>query len=227
MKFKSQDIITIICIVTFFFLLCSCSTQSERQKTNSQNKDTIMNKNLDTATLGAGCFWCVEAVFQNLKGVYKVEAGYSGGNTKNPIYEEVSTGATGHAEVTRITFDPKIISFEQLLEVFWRTHDPTTLNRQGADVGTQYRSVIFYNNEDQRKIAEESKQRTDSSGLWADSIITEIQPLEEFYIAEDYHQNYYNNNSNQPYCSAVIAPKLNKFFKEFKHLLKDESNKDD
>lgn len=183
-----------------------------------------MNNNLDTAVLGAGCFWCVEAVFQNLKGVHKVEAGYSGSNVNNPTYDDVCTGTTGHAEVTRITFDPTIISFEQLLEVFWRTHDPTTLNKQGADIGTQYRSVIFYNNEEQRKITEESKQSVDSSGLWNDPIVTEISPLEEFYKAEDYHQNYYNNNSNQLYCSAVITPKLKKFFKEFKHLLKDDSN---
>jgi len=185
-----------------------------------------MSKNLDTATFGAGCFWCVEAVFQNLRGVHKVEAGYSGGKVENPSYDDVCSGTTGHAEVTRITFDPKIISFEQLLEVFWRTHNPTTLNKQGADVGTQYRSVIFYHNDEQRKNAEESKLRIDSSGLWGDSIVTEISPLKDFYAAEDYHQNYYNNNPNQPYCSAVIAPKLKKFFKEFKHLLKDEGDSD-
>ena len=179
-----------------------------------------MNSNLDTAVLGAGCFWCVEAVFQNLKGVYTVEAGYTGGHTKNPTYEEICTGTTNHAEVAHITFDSGVISYEQLLEVFWHTHDPTTLNHQGADVGTQYRSVIFYNNEDQRKIAEESKQNADSSVLWGNPIVTEISPLEEFYIAEDYHQNYYNNNQNKLYCSAVIAPKLKKFFREFKHLLK-------
>jgi peptide-methionine (S)-S-oxide reductase len=185
-----------------------------------------MNNNLDTATFGAGCFWCIEALFQNLKGVHNVEAGYSGGNVKNPTYTDVCTGTTGHAEVTRITFDLEIISFEQLLDVFWRTHDPTTLNRQGADVGTQYRSVIFYNNEEQRKIAGESKQSMGSSGLWKEPIVTEISPLEEFYKAEEYHQNYYSNNSNQRYCLAVKTPKLKKFFKEFKHLLKDGSNAD-
>jgi peptide-methionine (S)-S-oxide reductase len=185
-----------------------------------------MNDNLDTAVLGAGCFWCIEALFQNLKGVHNVEAGYSGSKVKNPTYDDVCTGTTGHTEVTRITFDSEIISFEQLLDVFWRTHDPTTLNRQGADVGTQYRSVIFYNNEEQRKIAEESKQSVGSSGLWKELIVTEIIPLEEFYKAENYHQNYYNNNSNQPYCSAVITPKLKKFLKEFKYLLKDGSNAD-
>ena len=185
-----------------------------------------MNNNLDIATFGAGCFWCVDAVFQNLKGVHKIEVGYSGGNTKKPTYEEVCSGTTNHAEVTRITFDPEIISFEQLLDVFWHTHDPTTLNCQGTDAGTQYRSVIFYNNDEQRKIAEESKQNMGSSGLWNNPIVTEISPLEEFYKAEDYHKNYYNNNSNQPYCSAVVAPKLKNFFKEFKNLLKDESNAD-
>lgn len=207
-------------------MLHSFSIQNKQQKHNSENKETSMNNNLDSATFGAGCFWCVEAVFQNLKGVHKVEAGYSGGNTKKPTYDDVCTGTTGHAEVTRITFNPKIISFEQLLEVFWRTHDPTTLNRQGADVGTQYRSVISCNNDEQRKLAEESKQSADSSGLWKEPIVTEISPLGEFYKAEEYHQNYYSNNSNQPYCSAVVAPKLKNFFKEFKHLLKNESNTD-
>ncbi|MFC2092269.1 peptide-methionine (S)-S-oxide reductase MsrA [Bacteroidota bacterium] len=185
-----------------------------------------MNKNLDTATLGAGCFWCVEAIFQDLKGVHKVKSGYSGGHINNPTYKEVCTGTTGHAEVARIIFDPGIISFEQLLEVFWHTHDPTTLNRQGADVGTQYRSVIFYHNEKQKEIAEISKQKTDSSGLWNAPIVTEVGPLKEYYAAEDYHQNYFNNNTNQPYCSAVIAPKLQKFFKKFGYLLKEEGKTD-
>jgi len=202
------------------------SIQNEQQKQNSDNKETTVNNNLDTATFGAGCFWCVEAIFQNLKGVHRIEAGYSGGNVENPTYDDVCTGTTGHAEVTRITFDPEIIFFKQLLEVFWLIHDPTTLNRQGTDVGTQYRSVIFCNNDEQRKLAEKSKQSVDSSGLWNDPVVTEICPLEEFYVAEDYHQNYYYNNSNQPYCSAVIIPKLKKFFKEFKHLLKDDSNAD-
>lgn len=207
-------------LLMFVSLLISCATQNGYQKRVSENKDTTMNKDLDTAVLGAGCFWCVEAVFQSLKGVHEVEAGYSGGNTKNPTYEEVCTGTTNHAEVTRIIFDPGVISYEQLLEVFWLTHDPTTPNRQGADFGTQYRSVIFYNNEEQRKTAEESMQKTDSSGLWGNPIVTQISPLKEFYIAEDYHQDHYNSNPNKPYCSAVIAPKLKKFFKEFKHLLK-------
>lgn len=181
-----------------------------------------MNKKYETATFGAGCYWCVEAIFQNLKGVVKVEPGFSGGTVKNPAYEEVCTGTTGHAEVAQITFDPKIISYSQLLDVFWHTHDPTTLNRQGEDIGTQYRSVIFYHNDEQKRIAEESKKKTDSSGLWDAPIVTEIVPFTEFYPAPDYHQNYYNNNSNKPYCSLVIAPKLKKFLKEYKNLLKEE-----
>ncbi len=221
----TKKYLTIFLSVSLFSLL-SCSTQKVQQKLQSKNEYNPMNRNLDTAILGAGCFWCVEAVFQNLKGVQKVESGYTGGHVKNPTYEEVCTGTTGHAEVARIIFYPEIITFAQLLKVFWHTHDPTTLNRQGADVGTQYRSVIFYHNDEQRKTAEESKQRTDSSGLWADPIITEISPLGEFYLAEDYHQNYYDNNPNQPYCSMVIASKLQKFFKEFGYLLKVKGKND-
>lgn len=176
---------------------------------------------LEQATFGAGCFWCVEAVFEELKGVKSVEAGYSGGHVKNPSYKEVTTGNTGHAEVTRIAYDPSVISYEQLLEVFWHTHDPTTLNRQGYDVGPQYRSVIFYHNEEQKKIAKQSLEKTDASDLWKDPIVTEIQPLENYYRAENYHQDYYANNPNAGYCQVVIAPKLKKFRKDFSHLLKD------
>lgn len=182
----------------------------------------MKNNKLEIATLGAGCFWCVEAVFQNLRGVEKVESGYSGGKTANPTYEQVCSGKTGHAEVAQITFDPQIISFAELLTVFWHTHDPTTLNRQGADTGTQYRSVIFYHDEEQKRIAEVSKKETDASGLWKDPIVTEIAPFREFFKAENYHQNFYNENPNQPYCTVVIAPKMRKFYKEFSHLLKDK-----
>lgn len=178
-------------------------------------------KNKEEVTLGAGCFWCVEAIFQRVKGVLHVEAGYSGGTVENPTYEQVCTGNTGHAEVIRLEFDPTIVSFETILEVFWHTHDPTTLNRQGADVGTQYRSVIFYHDDKQKKIAEESKQRTQASGLWDDPIVTEISPLINYYKAENYHQNYFNNNPNAGYCSIVIAPKIAKFKKDFPHLLKE------
>ncbi len=178
---------------------------------------------LEKATLGAGCFWCVEAVFQRLKGVKGVVSGYTGGKVPNPTYREICSGLTGHAEVAQITFDPEEVSFEQILEVFWRTHDPTTLNRQGADVGTQYRSAIFYHDDAQKEIAEASKSKTDASDLWANPIVTEISPLPKFYVAEDYHQNYYNENPGQTYCSLVIAPKLAKFFRDFKHLVAEEN----
>jgi len=173
------------------------------------------------ATLGAGCFWCVEAIYQRVNGVITVESGYSGGHVEDPAYREVTSGNTGHAEVIRFTFDPEAITFEELLEVFWHTHDPTTLNRQGADVGPQYRSVIFYHDEDQKRIAEKSMKKTDESDLWDDPIVTEISPLINYYKAEDYHQNYFNENPNAGYCSVVIAPKLAKFKKDFPHLLQD------
>lgn len=178
---------------------------------------------LETATLGGGCFWCIEAIFQDVKGVEKIESGYSGGTTKYPAYQEVCSGTTGHAEVVQITFNPDVISYEQLLEVFWHVHDPTTLNRQGADIGTQYRSVIFYHNDNQKLTAENSKKKTEESGLWSDPIVTEISPYTEFYKAEDYHQDYYNNNREKSYCSYVIAPKVSKFYKEYGYLLKDEA----
>lgn len=171
------------------------------------------------ATFGSGCFWCSEAVFQRLKGVIKVESGYSGGRRENPSYEQVCSGATGHAEVVQVTYDPEIISFEELLEVFWKTHDPTTLNRQGADVGTQYRSVIFYYDDEQKNLAEKYKRKLDEAGIYENPIVTEISPLINFYKAEEYHQDYYNNNSSQPYCSFVITPKLEKFKKVFKEKL--------
>ena len=179
------------------------------------------NEGLDTATFGAGCFWCVEAVFQDLKGVKSVKPGYAGGHVKNPAYKEVCSGRTGHAEVAQIVFDPEVITYEELLEVFWHSHDPTTLNRQGADVGTQYRSAIFYHNEEQKEIAKESKRVTDFSDLWEDPIVTEITPLDKFYEAEDYHDNYFKNNPNQPYCQAVIKPKVEKIRKKFKDKLKE------
>lgn len=178
-------------------------------------------KNLEKATFGAGCFWCVEAIYEIVEGVEHVESGYSGGHVKNPSYKEVTSGQTGHAEVARIHFDPDVISYKELLEVLWHTHNPTTLNRQGNDVGPQYRSAIFYHNEEQKRIAEASLKKTDESDLWEDPIVTEIQPLENYYAAENYHQDYFENNSNAGYCSIVIAPKVAKFKKEFSHLLKD------
>jgi peptide-methionine (S)-S-oxide reductase len=176
---------------------------------------------LETATLGGGCFWCVEAIFQDLKGVQQVVSGYAGGTVENPTYQQVCTGTTGHAEVVQITFDPEVISFEDLLYIFWRTHDPTTLNRQGADVGTQYRSVIFYHDEEQKASAEKSKREAGTSGLWPNPIVTEITPFSNFYQAEDYHHDFYRQNPNQPYCRAVIDPKVRKFKKEFQDKLKD------
>lgn len=171
--------------------------------------------NKQLATFGGGCFWCVEAVFLELKGVKKVVSGYAGGTVPNPTYEQICSGTTGHAEVIQITFDPAVINYDQLLTVFWHVHDPTTLNRQGADVGTQYRSTIMVHDAEQRSIAEASKAKTEASGLWKDPIVTEIVPLDVFYPAESYHQDYYNRNPRQGYCSFVIAPKMQKFRKEF------------
>ena len=186
-------------------------------------KQTAMNttaNGLQKATFGNGCFWCTEAVFLNLKGVTKVESGYSGGKVKNPTYEDVCTGRTGHAEVIQITYDPSVISYSDLLEVFWNTHDPTTLNQQGADHGTQYRSVVFYANEEERKTADAYKKQLEASHVYKDPIVTEITSLTNFYPAEDYHQNYYALNQNAGYCQYVIRPKVEKFKKQFKDKLK-------
>lgn len=180
-----------------------------------------MSKKLEAATLGGGCFWCVEAIYQDLKGVHKVVSGYAGGTVDNPTYKQICTGRTGHAEVIQITFDPEIISYEDILYIFWRAHDPTTLNRQGADIGTQYRSVIFYHDETQKAIAETSKQAADASDLWMNPIVTEISPMTEFYEGEGYHQNYYKDNPNQPYCRVVIDPKIRKFRVDFSDKLKE------
>ncbi|MFN2129734.1 MAG: peptide-methionine (S)-S-oxide reductase MsrA [Anaerolineae bacterium] len=172
------------------------------------------------ATLGGGCFWCLEAVYDELEGVEDVESGYAGGTVPNPSYEQVSTSRTGHAEVVQVTFDPRQISYREILEVFFSIHDPTTLNRQGADVGTQYRSVIFYHDEQQKATAEQMIQELDASGKWHDPIVTEVVPLDAFYKAEDYHQEYYQHHQNQPYCRVVIAPKLSKFHKVYLTKLK-------
>jgi peptide-methionine (S)-S-oxide reductase len=172
------------------------------------------------ATFGAGCFWCVEAVFQNLIGVSKVISGYAGGHSENPTYHQVCSGSTGHAEVAQITYDPSEVSYRELLEVFWKTHDPTTLNRQGNDTGTQYRSVIFYHDQDQKREAEEVMKLLQENNVWPDPIVTEIAPLAKFYPAEDYHQNYYHQQGDQPYCQVVIRPKLKKFRDVFRDKLK-------
>lgn len=180
-----------------------------------------MNSDKAMITFGAGCFWCTEAVFLNVKGVDKVVSGYSGGQIKNPSYRDICTGTTGHAEVTQISYDPSVVSYEELLEIFWNTHDPTTLNQQGADVGTQYRSVIFYNTEMERTIAEAYKRQLDGSGLFKKPIVTEISPLTKFYSAEDSHQNYYALNGSQGYCQFVIRPKVDKLRKQFADKLKN------
>ncbi|MEA5113625.1 MAG: peptide-methionine (S)-S-oxide reductase MsrA [Geobacteraceae bacterium] len=174
-----------------------------------------MGKRLETSTLGAGCFWCVEAVFQGLKGVEKVVSGYAGGHVANPLYEQVCMGNTGHAEAVRITFDPEVITFEEILSVFWRTHDPTTKNRQGHDSGPQYRSVIFYHNEEQRKAAEKSRREMDASGYWPAPIVTEIAQFTNFYPADARHENYFATHPEEAYCQVVIEPKIVKLRKEF------------
>lgn len=213
---KKSGLFLLIVLGVFFTLPALYAQQS-------QNTDNTMDANkTEEATFGAGCFWCVEAIFEEVRGVKSVVAGYAGGEISNPTYRQVSSGRTGHAEVTRITYDPSVVSYEQLLEVFWHTHNPTTKNRQGADVGPQYRSVIFYHNDEQKQIAEQSLKKTDESDLWEDPIVTEIEPLSNYSKAENYHQNYYENNPNAGYCTVVIAPKLKKFRKDFSHLLKDE-----
>jgi len=194
-------------------------SQNEQINEAMDNKST-KNEGVKTATLGAGCFWCVEAVFQKLNGVKKVASGYAGGDVKNPSYKEVTRGNTGHAESVQIQYDPDIIGFEQILEVFWKTHDPTTLNRQGADIGPQYRSVIFYHDQQQKEIAEQSKKKTDQSGYFDDPIVTAIEPYKNFYVAEDYHQDFYRNNPNQPYCRFNIDPKMKKMEEQFGRYLK-------
>jgi peptide-methionine (S)-S-oxide reductase len=175
-------------------------------------------KNKETAVFGGGCFWCTEAIFKRVKGVLAVEPGYAGGQTENPDYHQVCTGRTGHAEVIRVEFDPEIISYRDLLEVFWHAHDPTTLNRQGNDVGTQYRSIILYDNEEQKEQAEESLKEADASGMFSGSIVTQIQPLDHFYPAEDYHSDYFAKNPNQPYCRVIISPKV-------QHFMQDQTDK--
>lgn len=211
--------------------LTACG-QTQQQASNAMGHDdkiksvfkdadsTKSTATTDTATFGAGCFWCVEAVFQNLKGVISVESGFSGGTTVNPSYHDVCEGTTGHAEVCNIVYNPSEISYDELLEAFWYAHDPTTLNRQGNDAGTQYRSVVFYHNADQKKKAEYYKQKLNDEKVWADPVVTEIAQFTKFYKAEDYHQDYYNQNGGQGYCQFVIKPKVEKFKKAFADKLK-------
>jgi peptide-methionine (S)-S-oxide reductase len=184
------------------------------------SKKVLETSGKDTATLGGGCFWCLEAVFENLRGVERVVSGYAGGHAANPSYQQVCTGATGHAEVVQITFDPSVISYREVLEVFFGIHDPTTLNRQGADVGTQYRSAIFYHSPEQRRVAEQTLAELNASGVWDRPLVTDVVALEEFYPAEGYHQGYFRNNPGQGYCQAVVSPKVAKFRKHFAAKLK-------
>lgn len=205
--------------------ICACQggarpTDHSTITTNMNASSTMPATNTDTAIFGAGCFWCVEAVFSELDGVLEVTSGYAGGHVKNPSYKEVCAGTTGHAEVARIVYDPGRVTFDELLEVFWQTHDPTTLNRQGADIGTQYRSAVFATSAAQRELAAAYKARLDASGAFPAPIVTEITDLTTFYPAEDYHQNYYAQNGEQGYCQLVIRPKLEKFRKVFAEKLK-------
>jgi peptide-methionine (S)-S-oxide reductase len=189
-------------------------------ETPSEQSVSEPRKKPQTATFGAGCFWCTEAVFQRLKGVQSVVSGYSGGHVKNPTYKQVSSSRTGHAEAVQITFDPDQISYAELLEVFWKTHDPTTLNRQGPDIGTQYRSIIFYHNDEQKQLAEKCKRELDQSKAFRAPIVTQLVPFQEFFPAENYHQDYYELNSRQPYCATIIRPKVEKLEKVFGDKLK-------
>jgi peptide-methionine (S)-S-oxide reductase len=183
----------------------------------TSEQTAVITNNAEVATLGGGCFWCVEIMYQDLRGVLKVESGYSGGRSENPTYQEICTGRSGHAEVIQVTFDPSLLSFRDILDIFFTVHDPTTLNRQGNDAGTQYRSVIFYHSEAQRITAEEAKEA--AQALWSQPIVTEISGMQKFYPAESYHQNYFKENPHQPYCSIVIAPKVKKFRDKYRSLL--------
>lgn len=212
---------------TYLLLLRGNSEMAMQQNPAGQEKAAAkaVPEGMQQATFGSGCFWCTEAFFQRLKGVHSVVSGYSGGHVKNPTYEQVCSKTTGHAEVIQITYDPKVISFPELLEVFWKTHDPTTKDQQGNDVGPQYRSAIFYHNDEQKKQAEEYKQKLDKAGAFDAPIVTEISPFKEFYPAENYHQNYFNLNGRAPYCSFVIRPKVEKFNEVFKDKLKAPAGK--
>ena len=196
-------------------------TKGVAQMAGGTSKADTRSKAGEVITMGGGCFWCIEAVFDELKGVRKVESGYSGGSVPNPTYKQVCTGETGHAEVVQVTFDPSLISLKELLEVFFTVHDPTTVNRQGADVGTQYRSVIFYRTGEQKRVAEQVTREVEADKLYDRPVVTQLVPFSAFYKAEDYHQEYYEHNSGQPYCQVVISPKLEKFRKHFKDKLKN------
>jgi peptide-methionine (S)-S-oxide reductase len=207
---------------SIFFLLVTVLLWGQQEKglDGGKSMNHPQKNKLEVATFGGGCFWCVEAIFEEVKGVQKVISGYAGGEVENPTYEQVSSGTTGHAEVCQIYYDPKVITYDELLEIFWKTHDPTTPNRQGADVGPQYRSIILYHNDEQKQKAEYYKAKLNQEKVYDRPIVTEIKPLKAFYPAEDYHQNYFKRNPRKPYCSFVILPKVEKFKKVFKHKLK-------
>lgn len=210
----------VFALIFVLFLSVSCQEQNQTFQSVDVTEEEMNDMNVEVATFGAGCFWCVEAVFQNLQGVHSVVSGYSGGTIKNPTYEEVCGKKTGHAEVCQIKYNPDEITFDELLEVFWKTHNPTTPNQQGNDVGPQYRSVIYYHNEKQKELAEKYKKELNEAKIWDKPVVTEIEAFTEFYKAENYHQNYYSLNSSQPYCAYVITPKVEKFRKIFKDKLK-------
>lgn len=219
-------ILNMVALLAFAMQLSACAQNNNYEKSNTFKKMNNTNPatqqhKTEVATFAAGCFWCVEAQYQQLKGVEKVESGYIGGHTENPTYKQVCTGETGHAEACNIYYDPAIISYDELLAAFWIAHDPTQLNRQGNDVGTQYRSAIFYHDEEQKQKAEEYKKKLDEEKAFSGPIVTEISPYTKFYKAEDYHQNYYNDNPSQGYCVFVVKPKMDKFKKVFQDKLKD------
>jgi peptide-methionine (S)-S-oxide reductase len=219
-KSNSIDMIFRFALLVFGLSITASCVQNNNAATKIQLKINMTNIKTDTATLGAGCFWCVEAVFQQLDGVLKVSSGYTGGHVPNPTYEQVCNKTTGHVEVCQVIYDPAKISFDELLEVFWKTHDPTTPDQQGNDKGPQYRSAIFYHDEEQKQKAEGYKAELDESGAFRNKIVTTIEPLKAYYEAENYHQNYFNNNGDQMYCRYVIQPKVEKFEKVFKDRLK-------
>jgi peptide-methionine (S)-S-oxide reductase len=207
-------------LLSFTVIVSACAQTEKKQEKQTDQTKISTSMQTETITLGNGCFWCTEAIFQQVKGVIKVTSGYSGGHVVNPTYEQVCEKNTGHAEVLQVVFDSTQISVDEILEIFWQTHDPTTLNRQGNDVGPQYRSVVFYHNENQKARAEFFKKQLDASGAFPGKIVTAIEPFQNFYAAENYHQDYYNRNGNQPYCYFVIRPKLEKFEKAFKDKIK-------
>jgi peptide-methionine (S)-S-oxide reductase len=212
--------IVICSVLSFLFLSCQAQPKNDKRVLKEENIKSKLETGMDTITLGAGCFWCVEAVFQNLQGVVSVTSGYMGGSVNKPTYKEVCTGETGHAEVVQLVYDKSLVRLEEILEAFFLTHDPTTLNRQGNDFGTQYRSAIFYHSELQKQIAEGIILALDQSKAYSNKIVTEVTIAKTFFKAEDYHQNYFNDNKTQGYCQFVIQPKVDKFKKVFKDKLK-------